>query len=361
MIPDFLLDEKMTPACPTPVDPITCDVEVVTPMFLAGADQQNIDCEYARSASVKAQLRWWWRAIAPYSTHEDLLEAEGRLFGDTNNGQGITVRTSDIKWSISTPDAKGVMGYLLGQGLFNHKVGVMRPAVNPGSQFYIKIIDKASSAELSTAITAFKMFGGLGARQRRGLGSISEINDKITGLKEYRAQIAALLNSTPSTPKTWSHITPQTRCIIIKNEFPSARDALTALGEPLLQFRQSLGGMEAPYGEDHDLISDHLHKRVTLNRSPQRAAFGIPHNYFFKSSKSKLDIHWDDNDRRASPLILHVAKLANGKYAALALLLDGPFLPHGKQLKTKQTKARFPAPDYSAIHSYLDILEKGSV
>ena len=49
------------------------DVEVVTPMFLSGADQQKVEI---RAASIKGQLRWWWRAMNGHLSLEELKKQE---------------------------------------------------------------------------------------------------------------------------------------------------------------------------------------------------------------------------------------------------------------------------------------------
>lgn len=361
---DFSLKDNGADIPPNPYGfAFRAHLEVVTPMFLAGADQQTIKHEGLRSPSVKSALRWWWRAVSPIAEHAALKAEEGKLFGDTDSGQGLRVTTSTASnWAVISPDADGSLGYLLGQGLYRHGRGVTRPAIASGSQATLQISARSVDQHIDQAIEAIFLFGGLGARSRRGFGSLAyaDPDQQPSDLTAYRDRIESLLRRLPerSGVPSWSHLSPDSRWILLNRDFPSWKHALDALGTPLLQFRQSLGGQSAPYGEDHDLVSDHLHKNHQLRSAPRRSAFGIPHNYYFKSSKKKLDFHWNANDRRASPLLLHVTRLANGRYASLAVLMDGPFLPPGSHLVTKQTKARVDPPDYSAIHDYLDTLEK---
>lgn len=361
VISSLLGSDQTPPPQPGTVPPITCELEVVTPMFLAGAEQQSIVAEGLRPASMKAAIRFWWRAISSLTDIHDLTKAEGRLFGDTDAGQGLTVRCEcSDQWKISIPKATGSQPYLLGQGLYNHKTGVTRPAVAPGSKAGLTICLRVADTSLEKAFQAFLLLGGLGARSRRGMGALTSIQSERQpkDIPDLQARLVTLFSTSPEPDERrwWSHLTTHTRWVLLKNEYDTWQQALDALGTTLHKYRQSLGGMKAPYGEDHDLIYDHVHKHAPLNTSPRRAAFGIPHNYFFKSSKKKLDVHWQDNDRRSSPLLLRVVKLANGRHAGIALLLDGPFLPPGKKLKTKQTAAVFDPPSYAAIHEYLDIL-----
>lgn len=58
-------------------------LELVTPAFLAGADQQAEDCQL-RGATVRGLLRWWWRTL--HAGHVDvnsLREMEAAIWGDT--------------------------------------------------------------------------------------------------------------------------------------------------------------------------------------------------------------------------------------------------------------------------------------
>lgn len=355
-----------TPLAPTKIAPLRYTLEVVTPMFLAGADQHQIRGEGLRGSSLKASLRWWWRATTTESLTTDLRIAEADLFGDTDRGRGLQVQATchAATWSISEkPLASGSLGYLLGQGLFHFRDGVTRPAIQPGSRFDIRLTPKTGSEDrFPIVIEAFNLFGSLGARSRRGFGSTSIVNDPLQphDLADYKRRISSFLSKFTSadTLKSWSHLGKGSRCEVVGQDFATWEEAHRKVGDILLAYRQSLGGMKAPYGKDHDLISDYLHRNLKLAHAPARAAFGIPHNYFFKSSKKKLEFHWEDNDRRASPLLIHIARLGSGRFAATALLMDGIFLPKGKQLVTKQTKERVAAPSYDAIHQFLDRIAK---
>jgi len=357
-IPDCLKDGGTAPASTAGWATKTV-WEVVTPLFLAGADAQDIQSEGLRCASLKGMLRWWWRATCAQSEVKDLAEHEGRLFGDTVHGQGCTIRSSSMKSFVSAPTINGSLGYLLGQGLYHHAKKTLRPAVNPGSCFSASLSNRLQSSELDRAWRAMSLLGGMGARSRRGFGSLAPAESPWTQPSDLHRDIQSFLASLPSASKTWSHLTPDSRFVVLPTAFDSWQSALTTLGDALLRFRQSLGGVTAPYGPDHDLVSDYLHKGRALPKAPLRAAFGIPHNYYFKSSKKQVQFLWEANDRRASPLHLHISKLNTGSYVAVAILFDGPFLPDGKQLKTKTRHARecrVPIPDYRAIHQFLDTL-----
>lgn len=66
-------------------------LELVTPAFLAGAGQQAEDCDL-RPATLRGQLRWWWRTLhAGYLEVAALRALEAALWGDTSTGGAIRI------------------------------------------------------------------------------------------------------------------------------------------------------------------------------------------------------------------------------------------------------------------------------
>ena len=62
---------------------------------------------------------------------------------------------------------------------------------------------------------------------------------------------------------------------------------------------------------DHDNVFEMLHQRKRLAHAPFRAAFGLPHNYFFRGSKRKTTFEGDkgsSRSRRASPVLIHISR-----------------------------------------------------
>lgn len=67
-------------------------LELVTPAFLAGANQQaKEDCDL-RSATLRGLLRWWWRTMhAGFVDVVTLRRMEAALWGDTEAGGAIRI------------------------------------------------------------------------------------------------------------------------------------------------------------------------------------------------------------------------------------------------------------------------------
>lgn len=65
------------------------EVELVTPAFLAGALQNQSDCQL-RSATLRGLLRWWWRTM--HTSHVNvskLREMESLIWGNTEAGGAV--------------------------------------------------------------------------------------------------------------------------------------------------------------------------------------------------------------------------------------------------------------------------------
>ena len=68
-----------------------CTLELVTPAFLAGANQGKEDCDL-RSATLRGCLRWWWRTMhAAYLDVQTLRALEAAIWGDTKQGGAVRV------------------------------------------------------------------------------------------------------------------------------------------------------------------------------------------------------------------------------------------------------------------------------
>ncbi|MFV1965479.1 MAG: type III-B CRISPR module RAMP protein Cmr6 [Pirellulaceae bacterium] len=66
-------------------------LELVTPAFLAGANQQAEDCDL-RPATLRGLLRWWWRTMhAGFVDVATLRRLETAVWGDVNTGGSVRI------------------------------------------------------------------------------------------------------------------------------------------------------------------------------------------------------------------------------------------------------------------------------
>lgn len=169
---------------------ITFECEVITPMFLAGADGSTPEL---RAPSIKGALRFWWRAMHGHLGLKELQRREGIIFGSTETGRSkvIIQITQDMQW-----DGRS------GAAPTPHKPRFNKNAFKAGQRFGIKLtltqdLDfgngegfKFKDLERLFLLTA--TFGGIGGRVRRGFGAFDIKNKQPKTIEE----IIKLLPST---------------------------------------------------------------------------------------------------------------------------------------------------------------------
>lgn len=387
---------------------------VVTPMFLGG-ENQLVDDKQFRNASFKGALRFWWRALnwgrafnaegqQTTAALQLLHQREGDLFGLASDGKNSRQSQVQIQSELqrATLKQRGMalqtVSYLLGQGLFSHGVGVTRQYLD-GGNLTIRLTFKPGMTEadiqsVEQAATALGLFGGLGSRARRGLGSLAlrklerpgqPVREFVT-IESIKDFIQALDFSAPANAPL-SAFTCSTR-IDVSATAGKALDALEAIGNELQLYRgyghlnprtnqHEVNGKTArqDFWADHKNVQTAI-QQLRLERMPKRAVFGLPHNYFFSSIKQGDDNSLDltaqnpesagqeTDGRRASPLLVHIHPLKDGQFIAIQTLLPEVFLPQGVGLSAKvgvpkRKKRPVPAPrettvDYTFITRYLD-------
>lgn len=370
---------------------IEADFRIVTPMFIGDAKQEAHD---VRPPSLKGALRFWWRALnwgrmlATVSGDTDkaliaLHNREAKLFGlaagDKTGGQGVFLLT--LKQAVKAedqgfPSMSGAQLYLLGQGLGSFKEGnhTTRSALISGTFSASLIFRPDTKAEdqqsVAEALFAFGLLGGLGSRARHGMGSVS-----LTGWQggefsvpqttaDYGKAIKGLLTHLPETLPPFTAFSRQSRIdISVENDDPLT--LLTTVGSELQMYRSfgkdgRVAGKQAErnFTSDHDLVQSATNGE-RISSAPVRSIFGLPHNYFFSSTKGKADVNYapDGTDaRRASPLLLHIQRLPDGKCLAVHTMLPATFLPDGAQIRVKsKANVKVPfTPDWQVLHTFLN-------
>lgn len=147
------------------------------------------------------------------------------------------------------------------------------------------------------------------------------------------------------------------------------------------QRRNVLGEVVAQpiFQDDHDAMYKYLSVGTCPPCPPRRSAFGLPHNYFFKSLSAtnqniKAEVTPNTHDRRASPFLIHIHAPATAIPIAICTVLPSEYLPSGESIRVSDTSSghaltrrRFaasrqslPADFYQPIHSFLDRFLKRS-
>lgn len=222
-----------------------------------------------------------------------------------------------------------------------------RSFLESGAEFTLRLVfknevDEASRFRVERALWALLTLGGLGARSRKGFGSLM-----VTGVEgasgktspwryqDRNALVDALRGFLRGLPQSkglpehtsWSQ---SARCVVSGTE-DSGDAVLEWLGKEMHSYRSFRG--EKKFVPDHDNMVAYL-KTGSVASPPKRAAFGLPHNYFFTQSLRSVrgEVNLMDGShkgRRASPLLLHVQALGNGTSCIVATFLPARRSSHG--------------------------------
>jgi CRISPR-associated protein Cmr1 len=143
-------------------------------MFMAGADGSSPEL---RPSEFKGMMRFWWRAIHPHYSIDDMKKKEGEIFGAADEKIG----KSKFSISISRPQ------FPLNISRFKPvpTKNFQQKAFTPGQNLNI-IIRLRDNLYKNSVLNLFKLstiLGGFGKRSRRGFGSImitmiTEINNE---------------------------------------------------------------------------------------------------------------------------------------------------------------------------------------
>lgn len=399
------------PELPAAPASLKAELLITTPMFQGDGGQK---ASSIRPPSIKGALRFWWRALQWPRLYQryghlgaaltDLHTQEAELFGLAAGHKGAgsdddknaeTVGQGRFRISITQPDVKAdpdyrpaaSVQYLLGQGLYHFRDGVLRQPLRQGSRFTLELTAKPSGhtvtdkqwKSLEEALLCWGLLGGLGARARKGLGSVSlqSLEGGAYQAPQNRADYEALLSKLLAPLQGQDgQLPPFTAFSSVSRvetvlQDSNSTNVLSMLGEQFQLYR-SFGkdgtingrpsGTEAEknFKADHDLIRDAI-ERGKLSSAPKRAVFGLPHSYFFSSlNNQKLKVSAAYGDRRASPLFMHVHEFCNGKCLGVLSLLPADFLPseNNELAITESVRTKFALMnkdlDWNVIHGFFE-------
>lgn len=374
---------------------IEAGYSVLTPMFCAGADPNQPEL---RAPSFKGVLRFWWRALAWSRWGGDLRNIqreEERVFGGPGTGHsGVVLQVAVDESSRLRVAEKGqvleasngrVVGdgaRYLGYGLMeafasrkkNTKSGqLLRACYLAPFNFTVRLrcrdkLTEADVNELARALRAVGLFGGLGARTRRGYGSVMLRELRLDGRQTWREPATfadcCLLAREFMPPEAQPGLPPftafsrQSRIVLVKAPTDRALELLDLVGREMVWFRswgrggRVLGGEDSLkfFKADHDLMKLPPSQR---DCHPERIAFGLPHNYG-KRDEDKVEPA-GGSDRRASPLFIHIHKCDEGPVAVLAFL-PAQFLPMGTNISVGGTSVPLAhdAAFWKPVSNFLD-------
>lgn len=372
----------------------TFKCEVLTPLFLGGADARGVP--ELRSPSIRGAMRYWYRALlgGTNPSLKSLHEAESLLFGKAEHGGKLVTRLR-YKGELKIQTYRKSRPHRTPQGDFLPKgkdylfwsmassgkpnTTRFRPArqyIEPGVEFEVVLGAKLEEDALRHGEAAFWLLanlGAVGARANRGAGAFQVLENEthlpfgqsasIPELRDHlRDGIRACLHVAggawgtfpPDTLPPYDVLHPQFCKIWIVAEssegWDSYENALDGLGRYYRDYRTHLN----PLGRsDHDAVLDWYEHRRTPS-ALKRPIFGLPVAFRYSQGGPADVLVPEKGDRRGSPLHMRITRLTKGRYAGVLTLFASQFLPQDTKLKLQRRKWTAPPPDdYTIIENFV--------
>lgn len=390
-------------------------IELLTPAFLGSAEPRKVDSWIPfRPSTVRGLLRHWFRAAAgallwptdatlgaKARALDAMRAAETALFGDTERASNLVVlpskggATRRFPSSATDPAQHPGMRYL-GYGIFDDRNVVPEALETPDKPLLLRLglrREDAGTRELLGATTwLWIALGGLGARSRRGFGSMAHVGggEKLgwpaalcQPAEDHKALIDQILQGLDWATEVFRQHLPKLtnhpletgegpllalrtldgidKVTVLPVDAPSGMEALERAGRLFRDFRGTLarnrlGMTPLP---DYFAVKSALQGR----RAPTdlgRAAFGLPLNFYFRSlGGAKAQFLPDRGDRLASPLSFRVHALGRGKGRRFVMVLvniaeaNGASPLLGRKVLEAGMQNTFPAPDGRLITQFI--------
>ena len=368
------------------------DIQVVTPMFGGGAEAGALDpVTLIRPSSIRGHLRFWWRATrgAECSSIEELKRREVEIFGDTEHPSPFVLkilvynsamqRCAEFRWNPNARQGKG--GYRLDwhsavtaesanaipYALFPFQ-GKQPKRPQPGEEaeqmpawmslpftFHLQLsFPRKSANELHAAVWGWINFGGVGARTRRGCGTLScPTYSPSASQPEAIRQWMLDARKHLAGEATVGLFSTAFHCLLVASREQKPLAAWNRAIVAFRDFRQGSGiGRNGTQGRSfwpepetiRMLTSQRLPKHEQQDDIPKdgfpRAEFGLPIVFHFKDgAKDKGSKRQDLRDtelypvvngerssRMASPLLIKALAAADGTAMPLIAALRTPEL-----------------------------------
>jgi CRISPR-associated protein Cmr1 len=345
-------------------------IRVITPMFGGSAAPREVDVRVpVRATSVRGHLRFWWRVCksAGCATVEELFKEEEALWGSTDvpstihavvetlsRGKEVACATLDRSGRPNWED--GYPGYALFPFKGDEKAEESQtrpsgPAVaREGVEFRLRLEvdcalahdrrDKAKKAA-EAALWAWLTFGGVGARTRRGCGSLFCADAPFSMPGAGPTALAARLTEQAATyvaSGSAIHEGPALRGarIIVAATPPQrpsmgpAKDAWVHAVGLLEQFRQSPVGRPTKFGKTRWPEANSIRSLDGDDEGSDyypRADLGLPIIFQFPQEKRpqhRIQPGRAQATRMASPLIVKALGLLGNNAATLVVCLTAP-------------------------------------
>ena len=308
----------------------TAEIQIVTPCILAGTDQETAEL---RAASIRGQLRWWFRLLNP-----EQRDREKAIFGGVHGGaqtSSLVVRILTKADEVKTVDrqkAEDIVGSNYDYFLWplGRKNSTPRGFIAPGEVFELLLTHRhvgGGEPLPSDVLEAFLLFGALGTRSRRGYGSI--FPRRLTVDAEERR----VPDSVDTVTREAERLLKHADCTVLQVDAPKERasKAVDTCAQFLRAFRcgSEKSGKPSVWGKnDHDApFSQEYNVFRQVVGLPLEQRYSRPNRGTFRSEVPGAD-------RWASPLLFKIVPV-NGGYLPLAIFCNSMVLPEEQKIELK--------------------------
>ena len=323
-------------------------LELVTPAFLAGAGRGQEDC--IRTATLRGQLRWWWRTLhAGFLTVAELRLLEAAIWGDTCSGSAVRITLSplntlsSVRYAHPAERQSGTRYVAYGMDETSRGERRQRFVAMPGALWDLRVIARKTTyqSQLGSELTAEQVsqqvlaafslltrFGGIGSKGRKGFGSLKASNLDLPDL--------AGCCSTGSSLR--EQVGGQRVFSVDRAESPSISDPQLQLLEILISEPHTQNLIEL-IGKAYSAVASHF------KHDPDKAAWGLPRKIHgpmdrplrHQAAETHRPPQWLDfpkrprdvspaNSRHAAPIHLHVEPRDPGRFIVRLVGIPAKYL-----------------------------------
>ncbi len=304
---------------------------LLTPLVGGGVEPLKPDPrEPIRGAGLRGGLRFWWRALRGWQAEGNLgrlRELESQVFGSTDRSSPLQVEVEVLDPGQEKKlECYGRAVQYLGFPLRQDKV-----PVRSGVRFRLRLVfPKDLEEEVEAALFGLEVFGGVGARTRRGFGALVREDKVYREVKEVQEEVQKGLERYAwegGWPEGVPHLTPQSLVRVVPKSWQELAEAYQAFRQSRPQGSKGPGRSHWPEPEAIRRLIGGNPQRAPVGKFP-RAQFGLPIVFRFRDGRLKgqgIQLKPRNYDRRASPLILRPL----GEKTSLVAVLEGDRLPPG--------------------------------
>ncbi len=322
-------------------------IKLVTPMFGGSFQAREVDEQSpVRPAAIRGHLRFWWRALygANYRSTEEMFAAEAACWGEAAlEHKGKPGQTPDCQTAITihiSQKGSKTSYSSLDPKISDHPAYALFPFNEDNDQPQASGLQKVEftlqldfpahlQQQIEGALRAWLLFGGIGARTRRGCGSMEA---------HMNGRPVCWPMDIPATQSGTDHLFPvlQGAGLFWKQCADADNAWQTAVNEwKLFRLGRDIDPKREFRWPDATAIRE---KDWQAARFP-KAELGLPIVYHFLHEEHHNTTLQGSgkNTRLASPIIVKPLRTGEKQYSAAILILTAPSVTQITSLETTKS------------------------